>query len=199
MTEAERQGHRRRSPRLPAYDYRQPGAYAVTICTHSRAPLFGEVEDGEMHLNACGHAALACWQGLRTHFDHAEIDAFVVMPNHVHGIIMIGQTRCAGHDLLSGKTTRPETDASCGIGATEAFGRPVPGSLSTMVRSFKSAATRRINQMRGTPGAPVWQPGYYERVIRNERELNALREYIAENPLKWDLDRENPSNITTAR
>ncbi len=191
MTRVERRGHRRRSPRLPGYDYTQPGAYAVTICTHDRASLFGEIQDGEMHLNACGLAVMACWQEVPAHLDHAEIDAFVVMPNHVHGIIIIGERRREERDASS-SSSPPEARNMCQIPAAEAFSRPVAGSLPTIVRSFKSSVTKQVNHMRGTPGATVWQRRYHERVIRNERELNTLRKYIAENPLEWDLDHENP-------
>ena len=170
----------RRSIRLPQYDYTQSGAYTVTICTEDRALLFGQIVDGEVRLNNYGEAVHDCWRQMPDHNHLVELDAFVVMPNHIHGIIVLGQ-----HPRDGGTACRAPT---------EGFGTPVTGSLPTILRSFKSAATRRINQLRGTPGGRVWQRGYYERVIRNERELSAVRRYVVENPLKWELDPENPAN-----
>jgi len=163
----------RRSIRLKGYDYSQPGAYFITICTQDRACLFGDVMGGEMRLNEYGHIVWRCLEEIPLHFPHAELDAFVVMPNHVHGIVIL-------------------TVQNGVFGKMEQFGKPVPGSIPTIVRSFKSATTRHINALRGTPGAPVWQRNYYEHIIRNEESLNRIREYIVTNPMRWALDRENP-------
>ena len=119
----------------------------------------------------------AVWQDLPRHFPGIDLDAFVVMPNHVHGIL-----------ILHGRGTACRAP-------TMAFGQPVPGSIATIVRSFKAAATRGVNLLRGTPGAPVWQRGYYEHIIRSSGELDRLRAYIETNPLRWALDRENPRNM----
>lgn len=174
------QARDRRSIRLPEYDYTQSGAYNITICTHARTRLFGEIVDGALCLNRFGEVVEECWREIPDHNHPAELDAFVVMPNHIHGIIVLGQRG-------------PGRGTACRA-PTERFGEPVPGSLPTLLRSFKSAATTRINQLRGTPGGRVWQRGYYERVIRNERELSAVRRYVVDNPLKWELDPENPAN-----
>ena len=171
--------HRRRSIRLKEWDYTQPGAYFVTICSHTRAPLFGRVVDGDMVLNEYGEIVRACWREIPDHFPHVELDAFVVMPNHIHGIIVIV-------DHIVGATHAsplPENVPPRG---------PASGSLGAIVGSFKSTVTKRINIGRGTPGAPVWQRNYYEHIIRNDRALNAIRHYITENPLRWHLDRYNP-------
>jgi putative transposase len=173
----------RHSIRLKGYDYAQPGAYFVTISTHQGEPLFGEVVDGAMRANECGEIVRACWDAIPMHFPDVETDAFVVMPNHVHGVIIIrGGSMQATHAC---------TGAACCARTTE---RPnvAPGSLGAVVRSFKSACTKRINALRGTPGAAVWHRNYYERVIRNERELNAICEYILNNPARWAEDEENP-------
>ena len=174
--------HRHRSIRLKGYDYAQAGAYFVTICTHSQGCLLGEIVDGEIVLGSYGKFAKACFEGIPQHFAHAEVDAFVVMPNHLHGIIFVanGTEVGAQHAAPLRKEASP---------------RPTPGSLSTIVRSFKSASTKRINELRGAPGTPVWQRNYYEHVIRNERELDKIREYIATNPLRWTLDGENPQRM----
>ncbi len=170
--------HHRRSIRLPEYDYTQPGAYFVTICTYRRACLFGHIAGGVMRLNAFGEIVREEWFRTAQVRPNVELyePEFVIMPNHIHGIIWITET-------VGARRRRAPT--------VERFGRPVPGSLPTIVRAFKSAVTRRINILRGTPGAPVWQRNYWEHVIRNERALNAIRRYILANPARWHLDRYN--------
>jgi len=174
----------RRSIRLPEYDYSQPGAYFVTVCTQERGPLFGEVVDGAMRLNEAGRTAQACWEEIPTHFRGITVDAFVVMPNHIHGIVIITDRR--------GTACRAPT-------GMERFGEPVAGSLPTIMRSFKSAVTKRVNELRGTPGVRLWQRNFYERVIRGEEELKRARQYILDNPLRWHLDPENPTRPSPAR
>ena len=173
--------HHRRSVRLRDYDYRQAGAYFVTICAHDRLCIFGEAEGSRVVLNDYGIVVQEEWLRTEAQRPHVRLDAFVVMPNHVHGIIVLQA------DDQEGTARRAPT------GATARFGEALAGSLATVVGAFKSAASRRINQMRGTPGMPVWQRNYYEHVIRSEKELNRIRQYIADNPTRWALDPENPS------
>jgi REP element-mobilizing transposase RayT len=173
----------RRSIRLRNYDYSQAGAYYVTICTRDRECLFGEIVDGEMRLNEMGQIITGCWDESPNHFPNVKLDAFVVMPNHVHGIIVIVETSDSG-----------SVGARHAVPLQRSFGQPISGSLPTIIRSFKSAVTRRINEMRDTPGMPVWQRNYYEHVIRNNRELDRVRRYIAGNPARWTEDSENPAN-----
>ncbi len=164
---------RPRSIRLRGYDYRSAGAYFVTVCADHKQVLF--VDD------RVAAAVAGVWLALPEHFGHLRLDEFVVMPNHVHGILWITHqpTVVARHaSLLRPGVARPRGAAR--------------GSLGAIVGSFKSAATKRINDLHGTPGKPVWQRNYYERVIRNEDELTRIREYVQLNPLKWELDRENP-------
>lgn len=179
----------RRSIRLKGYDYAQPGAYFVTICTQDRQCLFGDIAEGQTRLNTLGEVVLACWANLPHHFPHVELDAFVVMPNHVHGIVVITHRR----GEASGPNTRipglAAPDASPLLDGTR------PGSLGAIVQNFKSVSTRRINTMRSAPGLPVWQRNYYEHVIRNEHELDRIREYIASNPMQWAMDSENPDHV----
>ncbi|KPL89058.1 transposase [Ardenticatena maritima] len=179
--------HHRRSIRLKGYDYTQPGAYFVTICTHERAHLFGRVVDGEMVLNAWGEIVRDEW--FRTADIRANVelyaDEFVVMPNHVHGIIWIVET-----DLVGAQRRCAPTGPSPG-GITP--NNVAPGSLGAIVRAFKSAVTRRINIQRNTPGGRIWQRNYYEHIIRTQRALHAIRRYIADNPRRWHLDRHNPT------
>ncbi len=166
------QKHRRRSIRLKEYDYSQEGAYFVTICTSDHVFFFQN--------DTIRTTAQQCWLEIPSHFPLAKLDQWVIMPNHWHGILVI-VSDCRG------------TACRAPTGVLEQFGSPTPGSLPTIIRSFKSAATKRINAFRGTPGAPVWQRNYHERVIRNEDELNFIRQYITENPVQWDSDENNPN------
>jgi putative transposase len=182
MTKYNPKKHHRRSIRLKGYDYTRPGAYFVTICTYQRQALFGEVIDGEMVLNACGKIVREEWlktTQIRTNIQLHQ-DEFVVMPNHPHGIIWIDKT-------VGARRRRAPTK--------EGFGKPVKGSIPTIVRAYKSAVTLRINQILNSSGAPFWQRNYYERVVRNNDELNAIRQYIRNNPQKWELDQDNPVNL----
>ncbi len=186
--------HHRRSIRLRGYDYTQPGAYFVTLCTHDRAHLFGDVVDGIMVLNPYGEIVRDEWFKTAEIRPYVRLDEteFVVMPNHVHGIIWIVDD----DDVVGARRRRApkwRRAPTSGPGVTlERFGAPVSGSIPTIVRAFKSAATKRINALRGTPGAPVWQRKYHEHIIHTEDDVNQIRQYIANNPLPWELDRENP-------
>jgi REP element-mobilizing transposase RayT len=186
--------HHRRSVRLRHHDY-TGSLYFVTICTHGRVPLFGEIADGEMASSVAGDVAWACWLAIPDHFPHVVVDAFVVMPNHVHGILGIADgpfpTDGVGAQhaapLRSSPPPRPvDRGGRCNVAA---------GSLPAVVRAFKAAVTRRINRESGTPGAAVWQRNYWERVLRDGRELGIARRYVADNPLRWHRDRLHPDRI----
>jgi REP element-mobilizing transposase RayT len=157
----------RRSLRLKDYDYTQEGAYFVTICTHGHKCLFGQIVHDEWTRTAIARPNVA-------------IDAFIVMPNHLHGIIIINEYNIRRGDLAG----RPYTPIPHG---------PPSNSISAMVGQFKSLATKHINALRGTPGTRVWQRNYYEHVIRNEDDLNEIRQYVLYNPVKWDIDENNPT------
>ena len=172
--------HRRRSIRLKDYDYSQAGAYFITICTQNGRYLFGDVVNSEIRLNELGQVVEIEWLKTAEIRENVELDEFVVMPNHFHGILVI---------IGDGRGT------ACRAPTFEQFGKSLSGSLPTIVRSFKSAAAKHINEMRSTPGVPIWQRNYYEHVIRSEDDLNHIREYIVNNPVNWDLDEENPQNI----
>ena len=178
--------HHRRSIRLPAYDYAQAGAYFVTMVTHQRQCLFGEIVGGQMWLAAYGQVVSEQWLRSALVRDEIELDAFIVMPNHIHGIVIrraqpsgVGAHGCT--PLPSSPPYRP------------------PRSLGSLVAGFKSAATKRINEIRGMLGIPVWQRNYYERVIRDDEELNRIRQYTVDNPAHWEEDRENPNNVGAIR
>ena len=162
--------HRRRSIRLPEYDYSQPGAYFVTICAHDR----------EMSLQAeqVQDAVRSAWSGLPNRFPNVTLDEFVVMPNHVHGIIIL------------------EGDASSDGAASGAEGAASSApTLGAIVRAFKSVSAMEANKALVRSGRPFWQRNYYEHVIRDDDELNAIRQYVRDNPANWDGDPDNPSNL----
>jgi REP element-mobilizing transposase RayT len=167
--------HHRRSIRLPAYDYAQAGAYFVTLVAHARECLFGQVVGGQTRLSMPGEVVAAQWLRSARIRGEIELDAFVVMPNHVHGIVVIRDVGAHSRAPLPSPPHRP------------------PRSLGSFVAGFKSAATKRINAIRSTLGLPVWQRNYYEHVIRDEDDLDRVRRYIAENALRWEEDPENPA------
>ncbi len=166
---------RRRSLRLKDYDYAQPGAYFVTTVTRDRLSLFGEIVADSMRLNAFGDIVRACWDDLPSHYAHIELDAFVVMPNHVHGIIIL--------ENPAGEGLKPSPAGTIAT-TTKRHGLP------EIVRAFKTFSARRINELRGTPNVPVWQRSFHERVIRSDHELNRIRQYLIDNPEQWALDSE---------
>ncbi len=157
----------RRSMRLKGYDYGRAGAYSLTICADGQGCIFGEVRDSEMCLNGNGDIVWACWQDLPRHYAHVCTDVFMVMPNHVHGIIVLTDTGSRKTDTRHG--------------------------LPEIVRALKTFSARRINELRRAPGARVWQRGYFDHVVRNEDDLDRIRRYIVENPARWSDDEYHPS------
>ena len=170
--------HHRRSIRLQGYDYSQVGAYFVTICTYGRECLFGEVIDGEMLLNEYGRAVEQEWLKTPKIRPNVRLDKFIVMPNHLHGVIII--------EHRVSNTINPYCDTP--------LLRSPSQTLGAIVRGFKGAITKYIHQSLNLPGTPIWQRNYYERILRSEDDLKQVREYIISNPAKWDLDEENPAN-----
>ncbi len=173
----------RRSIRLKGYDYSQAGAYFVTLCTYQQHCLFGTVSAGAVQLNDFGRIAQDEWSKSAEIRQELELDAFVVMPNHLHGIVWIinpdeQATQVGAHGCAPLQHTK--------------LWRP-PKSLGSFIAGYKSAATQQINQLRHSQGVPVWQRNYYEHIIHSERALAAIRQYIVQNPLRWELDRYNPA------
>lgn len=175
------QKHHRRSIRLKEYDYAQPGGYFITIVTFQRECLFGEIVNGEMNFNGYGRVADECWRAIPEHFPYIELGAYVVMPNHMHGIIQIVD------DHRRGTKYRAPTDRV----RTERFGKPVVGSIPTIVRTYKAAVTRYLGREFNITN--IWQRNYYEHVIRNHKEWDRIHRYIEANPSNWAEDNENPS------
>ncbi|OKH49710.1 transposase [Calothrix sp. HK-06] len=163
--------HHRRSIRLQGYDYTQPGKYFVTICVSKREHLLGHIQNGEMHLNLYGESVKTNWDYLPKIYPHVELDAFIIMPNHIHCIIVL----------------KEETAEAVDTSKIRHQGLP------EIVRALKTSSATRINQLRKVKGISVWQRGYYEHIIRNEDALAKIRQYIVDNPVMWDKDNLNKS------
>jgi REP element-mobilizing transposase RayT len=195
--------HHRRSIRLPGYDYTRAGVYSITIVTRGREEFFGAVVDGEMKLNQCGQIVDHAWQDLPNHYPHVELDVFCIMPNHVHGIIILKDDDAGvGAGLRPAPTrpaptrpapTEPTPARPAPTGPTPAGPAPTRHSLFEIVRAFKSFSARRINALQASHGTPVWQRNYYEHIIRNNEDYLAKSNYILDNPLNWEKDDENPN------
>jgi len=167
----------RRSILLKGYDYTAAGGYFVTIMAYQRDCVFGEIEAGEMHINALGRIVKECWQAIPDHFPNADVDEFVVMPNHIHGIIFLH------YDMATMSTG----------GARHASPLPARGtpsrSLGAIIGSFKSSVTRRAGRELNL--ANLWQRNYYEHIIRDQRDYERITGYIIETPRNWEHDEEN--------
>ncbi len=179
----------RKSIRLKGYDYSQPSSYFITMCTKDRACILGEIIDGRMLLSEVGKIAERCWRDIPAHFRQTRVDAFQVMPNHLHGIIEI---RAPVGTPVGTTGTPVGTRHVSQLGfAGEKFGKPRPGSLSTIVRSFKAAVTKEAREKGLFPDKPLWQSRFYDRIIRDDVGRFFVRQYIELNPLMWYLDSDN--------
>jgi len=175
----------RRSIRLPDFDYSQSGAYFVTICTQKRECFLGESAEGKVDLSPYGDIAAKYWRQITERYLTVELGEFVVMPNHVHGIVSI-QSDSSGTDGVGAIHELPLQQQP----RQKARRRML---LPKIIGWFKMNSAKQINELRGTPGKTVWQRNYYEHVIRNEESLNRIREYIAYNSTRWVFDGENPA------
>jgi REP element-mobilizing transposase RayT len=208
--------HHRRSVRLRQYDYSQAGAYFVTICVQGRECLLGEVAGAAVVLSPFGRMVENWWNDLPRRFPRLDLDAWVVMPNHLHGIVVLGapalETTNSEPLTVEGGETPPLPKERPTVGA--GFPRPAPckdrnhlsqstnsaaieavlrcPTLGQVVAYFKFQSTKSVNQARGTPGGRFWQRNYYDHVIREETSLDRLRNYVVENPLRWELDQLHP-------
>jgi REP element-mobilizing transposase RayT len=201
--------HHRRSIRLKGYDYSLPGAYFVTLVVQGQEHLLGRVHGEIVGPSRFGEIVLATWDDLPQHYPRVVLDAFCLMPNHVHAIIvltdegMVTAGVCRGGSVsvpgqgLSQASLGPQPLAD--EDKTRPYGGPVSSnhlaaanvSLPDVVCGFKSFTARRINQLRGAPGAPVWQRNYYEHIIRDHDEWTRIQAYILANPINWSDDPEN--------
>ncbi|MBW1772336.1 MAG: transposase [Deltaproteobacteria bacterium] len=186
----------RRSIRLPGYDYSQAGAYFVTICTKNRECLFGDMVNHEMALNNAGRMVEIVWNELPEYYPRVSTDIFQIMPNHIHGIIIIvGATPRGCPTTPRGCPTSGQAQGPAPTGGTAGVGRTL--SLPDIVHRFKTMTTKRYAdgvKQYGWPPFPgkLWQRNYYEHIIRNKNEMVRIREYITNNPTQWTTDRENP-------
>ncbi|BAU67281.1 hypothetical protein STA3757_46920 [Stanieria sp. NIES-3757] len=173
--------HHRRSIRLKGYDYSQPGAYFITVCAYQRQCIFGDIVDGRMVLNQYGSIVAQTYQWLSQRYHYVCLDECIIMPNHLHGIIVITDTPCRGDSRIA-PTTNNQTHTI------------KPKSLGRLIGAFKTVSTKQINILRDAPGLPIWQRNYYEHIIRNQNALDRIREYIINNPISWQIDQLHPNN-----
>ena len=177
MIKYDPENHHRHSIRLKDFDYSRAGAYFVTICTYNKKCMLGNIINDKMHLNKYGSIFKNEWLQSPNIRTEVKFDKYIIMPNHFHAIIFIFET----HDNIGAYSRSPV--------------RMKPKSLSSLMSGFKSSITSKINTLKNTLGLPVLQRNYYEHIIRNENELNCIREYILNNPLKWQLYMENPDSL----
>ena len=176
--------YRIESARLKGWDYRNPGHYFVTICTRGRVPYFGKVEGDDVRLSPIGEIAAQCWAENPQHHAGIELDEWVIMPNHAHGIIVVVETLHSVETLQCNVSTVAKNQM--------AAISPKTGSLSVAVRSFKSAVTKLAHKAGHEFG---WQERFWDHIIRNEAELNRIRNYIRANPSNWENDKNNDDGL----
>lgn len=190
--------HKRRSIRLRGYDYTTPNTYFVTICAYDRAYLFGDIRDGAMSLNVLGSIVEQQWHHSATVRQQIRLDAFVIMPNHIHGIVsIVAAVRRDGDpsDIAVGAHCNDQNPSDAFVGAhcnaplrNNGPKRP-PASLGSFVAAFKAAVTRRA-AIECPAVKQVWQRNYYESIIRDQGALETIRHYIRTNPENWATDTE---------
>jgi len=219
-----RNRYRIESSRSQNFNYASNGAYFITICTKDREHFLGKIIKSKMQLSRMGIIVIKCWFDLPNHYSNCILDEFIIMPNHVHGVIIIDNGDDCLNIVETGFPARgwsPFRVKTCLYGNNKTLLKncrdakscvstakqkiikrnmakqktnPIPTkyhSLSEMVRAFKTFSARRINEIQNTPGKPIWQPRFYDRIIRNGQELNRIRKYIVENPKEWKRDRNN--------
>ncbi|MFH1847277.1 MAG: transposase [Candidatus Omnitrophota bacterium] len=170
----------RKPIRLKQYDYSQSGYYYVTICTYNRQKLFGDIADNYMIPNDIGKIIKNTWLQIPSHFVNVKLDEYVIMPNHIHGII-----NNVGAGLPRPKNVMVDT--------TNGRGNHAP-TLGNIIAYFKYQSTKHVNNLQNTPGQKIWQRLFYDHIIRNEKLLNKIREYIINNPTRWDEGENNIRN-----
>jgi REP element-mobilizing transposase RayT len=184
----------RQSMRLKWYDYRKEGAYFITICARDHNCIFGEITNGEITLRDLGRIAKNCWEEIPDHFENVVLDEFVIMPNHIHGIIVIN-SKIKSDNINNAKCRGVKFNAPTKNNKSQYYSdiSPKPGSISVIIRTFKSTITRwcKKNGFRNFR----WQRNFYDRIIRNEKELSHIRQYIINNPLNWQVDKNHPINF----
>jgi len=176
------------SARLPGWDYAAPAAYFITLCTAGQAHLFGEVRDGRMVLSPLGEMVQQEWEKSFEIRQELACDIYVIMPNHIHAIVRIVAAETNDSPVEThGRASLPRASLPAPPRKTGVAYRP-PKSISSFVAGFKSAATKRVNAFRHTPGAAVWQPRFYDHIIRDAQSYERIAAYIAANPVRWQDD-----------
>ncbi len=169
---------RRKSIRLEGYDYSQAGTYYITICTFLRESFFGHTENAKIILTPVGAIACKYWKEIPYHFQHADVDVFIIMPNHIHGLIQISDE----NKNVVAEHVQPESNDS-----------KISSSIGSIIKQYKGSVTRWCKKNHYLDFK--WQNNFYEHIVRNEKELNRIRQYIITNPLKWEYDRDNVASI----
>jgi putative transposase len=179
----------RQSIHLPAVDYSRSEMSFITICSSQRQALFGHIHENWTVLSRIGEIVRTCWTEIPQHFTNVVIESYVVMPNHLHGILTI-------NSKLPGSIELPDTNsADKTASANESFGKLAANSIPTVIRSFKAAASKRARESGLVTAGTIWQRGYCERVLRNTREYVEVTNYILLNPARWAHDEDNPARI----
>ena len=179
--------HQRRSIRLKEYDYSTPWWYYVTICTFERKYLFGKIIKGKMVINEFGNIVKEELLKTKEIRNNVDLDYYVIMPNHLHSIIIINGRGELNSPKGLNSTGNNEPGRIQYAPTNDKFNSPSQ-SLGAIIRGFKSVVTNRIRELTGDPELKIWQRNYYEHIIRNEIDLHSIRSYIELNPLKWELD-----------
>jgi len=185
----------RKLNRLTGYNYSQDGWYFITICAQDREHFFGKIINGKMQLSEIGKITQKCWQKIPIHFPDAKLDEFIIMPNHIHGIIVIKKTTVGNKNYCSDNGNK--NFSSLRLPWQTKWSR----SLSSIVRGFKIGVTKWCRENKIVLNENYcstqfsWQKSFYDHIIRDEKSLNKIREYIADNPSKWERDRNNQKNF----
>ncbi|MDD3296242.1 MAG: transposase [Candidatus Omnitrophica bacterium] len=180
---------KRKLTRLKKYDYSQTGYYFVTICTQNRKEIFASIKNNQIILNEFGRIVKKSWLQIPEHFKNIELDKYIIMPNHIHTII----------NIVGAGSPRPlknhDNDDNKIIGYSIGRGNLAPTKLGQVMAFFKYQTTKQINKLQNRPGIKIWQRRYHDHIIRNDKSLNRIREYIDNNPKTWDNDIENPIRL----
>lgn len=169
----------RKPTRLRCYDYSCLGCYFVTICTQNQEQIFGVIKNNQMILNECGWIVDYWWTEISNHFNIVKIDKYIIMPNHLHGII----------NIVGARLPRPKQKGR---------GDRAP-TLGNIMAYFKYCSTKNINDLEGMPGRKIWQRNFHDHIIRNHKPLKAIRQYIVNNPKNWETDENNINNLKLCR
>ncbi len=202
MSDKFKNKYRIKSARLKNYDYSQNGMYFVTICTKNREDYFGEIKDGEIILNEIGKVVDQFWREIPKHFLFVKLDEFVIMPNHIHGNLEIIQDDNMETRFIATKKDDISRDAMNHVSTEDSIegvtnkNNPIPTlcSLSNIIRWYKGRCSFEIRKHTNS-NVFAWQPRFYDHIIRNEIELNKIREYIINNPKNWEEERYNIENV----